>query len=227
MAYAPLPGLLVSWPLVTPVAPDTFVQYNVKRRAAGTTTWTRIATIPTLTVTRYTDYTPASGQNYEYAVTWTSNRGASGGVFESAEGPAVAGSVTFPGSFLQDATPQSVNAANTYVQLRGNMRQNEPRQSPTITPVWGRAQPTIAFGSYRAAHYTYQLITHDPADHTLWQGLVLLQIQQQTTGAPLLLRTGDMGDRLFVILSKLTRADPPWEYIPALEFEELYVSEAT
>jgi hypothetical protein len=226
VAYAPLPGLLVQWPLVTPVAPDTFVQYNVKRRDAGTNPWTRIATIPTLTVTQYTDYTPASGQDYEYAVTWTSNRGASGGVFESAEAPAVAASVTFPGSFLHDATRQSANAAATYVQLRGNMRVNEPRQSPTITTVWGRAQPTIAFGSYRARHYTYQLITHDPSDPTLWQNLEALQIRQQQHGVPLCLRT-EFGDRLFCIISRLTRTDPPWEYIPALEFDELYFSEAT
>ena len=224
MAYATLPGILVQWPQVTPAAPDTFVQYNVKRRDAGTNPWTRIATITALGTTRYTDYTPASGTVYEYAVTWTSNR--TGNIFESVEGAPAAGSVTFAGSFLHDATRGSTNAAANYVQLRGNMRVNEPRQSPTIITVWGRARPTIAFGSYRAKHFTYQLITHDPADRTLWWGLEALQIRQQQQGVPLCLRT-EFGDRLFCIISRLTRNDPPWEYVPALEFEELYFSEAT
>jgi hypothetical protein len=219
----PLPGILLTWAQITPVAPDTFVQYNVKRRLLGDTSWTRLAVIAALGTTRYTDYTPASATTYQYTVTWTSNR--SGNIFESPEASAVNASVTFTGTFLHDATPGGGGAAN-YVRLPTNRRTVEPIQAATQTAVWGRQPLTVTYGTSEYRHVALGVVSQDPTDRTIWDQLRLLQRRQRVNGSPLCFRDGDMKDRLFVTLSKLSRNDPPYEYLPALELDEIYLNEA-
>ena len=220
----PLPGLRVQWPQVSPVAGDTFQAYNVKRRDIGGTTWTRIALIQALGTTSYIDYTVQSGKPYEYTVTWTVNR--SGNAFESPVITSAQGTITFTGSFVHDATPGGQAAAANYVYLRGNARGLEVVQPSTLVPVWGRARPAMIFGTSRYQTLSYRLVSQDVADLSVWQGLANLQLRQQTLGAPLCVRTGDMADRFFCVITKLTRDDPPYEYLPQIEFGELNVSEA-
>lgn len=224
MTFKPLPGIEVQWLQVTPILPDTFLQYNVKRRLAGDTTWTRIAAIQSLGTTSYIDYTAGSGIAYEYTVTWTSVR--SGSQFESPEGGPAAGMVTFAGSFLHDATKGSVNAAANYVELKGGSRDLEPVQPQTSTFVWGRSAPTKTYGTTRYHRGAYQLNSNDVSNPDLWTGLENLQFRQQAFGSPLCYRTGDMGDRYFCNITKLTRNDPPYEYLPKVEWDESFFLEA-
>ncbi len=220
-----LPGILVQWSQVTPVAPDVFQQYNVKRRVHGAGgTWTRIAVITSLGQTSYNDYTVASGIQYDYTVTWTSNR--SGQLYESLQPAPTVGSVTFAGTYLHDATPGGLNAAANWVELWHNAYTNQPQPSVVLNPVWGRAQPTAVTTTNRPHHLTLQHVSLDPVDMTVWKMLEQL-LGQQEQGSPLCFREGSTGDRFFVVVTKIQRDTPPYEYLPRYELDEIYLDEST
>lgn len=219
-----LPHLLVEW---DPYAEaDVFVQYNIYRREAGETTYTRIATETTEATTTYRDYKVASRTVYEYAVTVSATIGADTLESDKQDPPVNGGPFCFEFIFLHDVPVPATNFAQVFSLDSSQRRQ----QDLNVRPVWGRQQPTAFVGEAEFAEFT---INGLPQQHTgiqpgdiVWDDLIALQTLQRTTGSVLCLRLGFSGELFFGTLVRVSRRNAQQTNVPAFEFVETFFDEA-
>nr|WP_091275817.1 hypothetical protein [Alteribacillus persepolensis] len=181
---------------------------NIYRRVSGGD-WTRIATeIPANE--SYTDYTPASGQEYEYYIR---ARGDNGTYSDSDE---VRGEVTLKGIWLHDvANPEETLHQFKYFEqgrgasktLGGSMMQFE-----------GRSLPMAEYSEREEQNVQVTLqIKKDSGDMEKLRGL----IQSRNT----LLYRDARGRRIFCAVFALSETDEPWGYSVPLDIQAVYREE--
>ncbi len=221
MSFAALPAIELSWAQPTPSGGDTFAYYSIYRRNTGTTPYTRIAILGSISSTSYFDYNVASRQSYDYEVSWTVNRSST--LIESVLAT-VTTSLTFSSVFIHDVT-----APSTYY-LEYKSMDFQPKQFNDIVylPIWGRQRPTAYIGERQWHTFQFNSIKFplNSADFaSTWSTLTTLKGRQRTNGSMLCLRTGTAasgggGDRLFFTIDELDRHDQ-------LGFSEIMIYSAT
>lgn len=214
-----LPGVLIRWDQVVPGVGETFVQYTMLRRPAGTSAWTTIKTITDITTTRHIDYNFAARETNEYAVVWTALDGADTLVSLPVD-PVPQASVDFDWTFLHDwADPDNWVA---YFSLE----QGEDIESDrSFDRLWGRQQPTLFVGEAEYATLSLTALP-DLYNGDVWDDTRTLFARQRTAGSTIVVRNGIAGTRFFTSFSRLKRDLGQVQYETDTELIETYFDES-
>lgn len=214
-----LPFNRFTWDAYEPGYP--FVQYNVKRRTAGTATWTRIAVIDAVGTTTLDDYAAPPNQRVEYIVTVSALIGAD--VIESAEPDPVSAVLCFRSVYLHSVEDPAIYAVIPAYDF------DEPalQDYQTVQPR-GRVTPSAIVGKARWHVTSFRGLDQTFRPSVSWDDLEALQLEQGPDGsaAILCLRAGEAGIRRFVTLSRLGRRAGQKSYAPDVETTETYYLEA-
>ena len=216
-----LPYNRFAWATYTPGAGYTFVQYNVKRRIAGDSAWTRIKVITDQGTTHYDDYAAPPNQRLEYIVTASALLGSI--VLESDEPDPVSGVLCFRSVYLHSVDDPAVYAVIPAYDF------DEPalQDYQTVQPR-GRVVPSAIVGKARWHVTSFRGLDQTFRPSVSWDNLEALQLEQGPDGAAaiLCLRAGEAGIRRFVTLSRLGRRAGQKSYAPDVEATETYYLEA-
>lgn len=216
--FAQLPSIDISWTQAVITVGGVFVRYNVYRRIGGETTWTKIATISTVTVTRYRDFTPSSRVVYEYAVTQEETIGVD--TLESAYPTPVAMHVDFNWTYLH-----WVSNPLYFVPLYSFNVSEEVQQDVEYKAAWGRTRPTAFIGDLDFSRLRVEMLP-DKHRGEVWDSLREMLSLQPTTAAVYCLRVGVSGRRFFVNIDASSRRGQQGTYDAGLGMTETYFEEA-
>lgn len=186
-----LPAVRVRWDQVVPGAGETFVEYDIRRRIAGETVYTRIAIIETVSVVFYDDYSVEPGTTYEYSILWQADT--VGGRLQSADqDPPQSAYLVFDYAWLHE-----FDNPVYHVRLPAYAVQITPVQGIVFNRAWGRPQPTAFVGE--AFHRTIGITTLPQMrrSRALWTMMQAIMQRQATVGSVLVLRVGVDRARFF------------------------------
>lgn len=211
-----LPNIYLTWdPSVEPL--DTFLRYQVYRRIAGASEWSKLARITDRGVAFYVDYTAGSALTYQYAVTQV--RDVAGEEVESAFPTPVEAALVIRSVFIHD-----VSAPENYVELAGHAMSTGISQEIVYKQVWSRRLPTAHVGNALQESYDIEAAEGWDESAEVWRALRNLIDRQRTTGAVLMARQyRDV--RLFGVIESPSRMDDVVLFRTKLRFRERHYTE--
>lgn len=182
--------------------------------------WTTIATINDITRTWFTDYRPASGKPYEYAVRVTAN------VFgepitSDRQDPPPADAVRWRGVALHDV----IDPAD-FLILHGRETRVQPEQDREYVQARGRRERTAQYGERRDRRIELTPIPHAIDEHIEWQRIERFLALEQDAGRIYLLRPGHRPESYFVVIDEASRSDVLVLGESALTFQQVYFDES-
>lgn len=211
-----LPAAHLTWTQVVPGGSESFVGYDVKRRIAGTSAWTRLATISVVSTVTYTDYTIMPGVTYEYAVTWTATSGASTLVsLEQVPSPFAMG--LWDHLFIHDVLDPTY-----FVRYDQWEAQEDVQQQVEYVLLAGRQAPTAQIGERQSRKFSVPSLTR-PFNEPLGQRWVTLEelvTRQRTNGSIFCARFGIAQVGVFCQMA-ISRSYNHMEYEMDLEIVEV------
>jgi hypothetical protein len=215
-----LPHFQIDWDQITPGGGETFIQYDVNRRKSGDTTWTRIATITTVTTVQYLDYVPGAVTTYEYSVVWQAQSGVDVLVSTHPVSPP-SDALAFNSSFLHEwNTPAQYGEVKGQEASIGNVQQNVYHRAR------GRRADTAFIGEGLHQEIALHGVPLLATDVTLWNTLVTLHDRQHSEGSQLVLRVGHRpGTSFFVVMDELEDRETTPIARQTLHFREVSVDE--
>ncbi len=216
-----LPGLKLTWNQVTPPSGTAFISYDIMRRVAGETDFTRIAIVNDITTVTFTDFCVTSRVTYEYSVRWRATSGAAQ-VTSADTDPPVRGLVTFDFLFLHLEKDASV-----FVRLdsyRADKRRLADRRQ---LAVWGRTKPTVAIGEQiwhqlRIPGLPQLLESRDG----VWESLLTLMDEEREQTSVVCVRFGRASEQYFCNTIQETQRQAQKTYTPDLTLVEVHFDEA-
>lgn len=220
------PHLEIRWSEVDPGA-NAFLSYSVRRREAGASSWTSVATITSAATTVFRDYEVVSGTVYEYAVVYRALTGAGVTLVSQNQSTPARGIVVFDGQWLHNTRdPRDV------VHLDSFDVRTEWQQAQRLVLPWGRTAGTVHYGEnlYRTGTLKphAQLlpgvasanVAHgDGGD--VWAGIEQLLDAQQNDRAVLCLRLGRERELVYCQVTRPRRTAGQKQYTAELQFVEV------
>ena len=218
-----LPGFRITWNVAVPGVGETFVSYEVRRREAGETAYSRIAT---LTVQgsaggtkSYSDYNVRSGTTYQYVVVWNSSH-ATGTLTSAEQVPPGQGYLRFEFCFIHEAaTPAQ------FVRFESHQANVEPVLDAAISETWGRPLPTVFYGEKFAHTIRISGLELLRRDLLRWPALRTLFYRQITTGSVLCVRLGRDRERYFANALTLPKDVGQMTFTPEITLQEVTYTE--
>ncbi|KKL21144.1 hypothetical protein LCGC14_2448390, partial [marine sediment metagenome] len=216
-----LPGLRLTWDQVVPPSGISFIAYDITRRVAGDTLYTRIASITDITTTEYTDFCTTSRVTYEYSVRWRVTAGAAQ-VTSPDTDPPVFAQVEFDFLFLH-----LENDTSFFVRLDTYRADKRRLRDQRQLAVWGRARPTLAIGE-QIWHQLripglQQLLSERVG---VWEGLLDLMDQEREQASVVCVRFGKASERYFCNFLQETQRQAQKSYTPDVTLVEVHFDEA-
>jgi hypothetical protein len=217
MSFAVLPAIFLSWDAsAEPLS--TFLRYQVYRRVAGDTDWTKMARITDRSLTTWTDYEIEGLVVYDYAVTVVAD--VSGEEIESAFPTAVQSLVTINSLFLHDQA-----APEHYVQMAVQADTIAPQQVMTFVQPRGQSDPIAHVGRTLSKQLSFSFTgqwtaTDSTRNSDVWDALEELQLRQQTNGSTLVCRT-TRGVFAYCVITDMPRTDQPMQYGVSLKLQRV------
>lgn len=211
-----LPNIHLRWTAVEVVG--VFLRYNVQRRAAGESSYTRIAIIEDVSQTHYHDYTVIAGVTYEYVITQTQTIGAT--TLESALPTPVQSRVDFRWAYVH-----AVGDPTQFVPLYSFSIDETVDQDATFRQAWGRRAGTAFFGDRDASEIRFDQLP-DVQRGEIWEALRHLLSMQPDSAAIFCLRIGVSQQRFFCNLTQGRRRGDQGTYSPSVQVTEVEYEEA-
>lgn len=193
-----LPGVYLTWD-PSEEAADSFLRYQVYRRLVGDTSWSKLARITDQAVAFYSDYrVPATGDDYEYAVTQVIDVG--GEEVESEFPSLVSASTLARSTFLHP-----VSMPERYVEYLANVSAVAITPEVVYLQPWSRRLPTAHISPVQRREY--QVDAHQSwLDYReLWETMRDFVDLQYDAGAVFLLRHART--HAYVQIDSLNRED--------------------
>lgn len=215
-----LPAAHLTWAQVVPSGPEVFTRYDVKRRATGTTTWIRIATISSVAITSYTDYNIMPGVTYEYAVVWVAVSGPST-LVSLEQNPAPFALGLWDHLFIHDVLDPTY-----FVRYDQWEAEEDVQQQVEYVMLAGRLAPTAQIGERQSRRFSVPSLTR-PFSEPLGQRWVTLEelvTRQRTNGSIFCARFGIAQVGVFCQMA-ISRSYSHMEYEMDLEIVEVNYSE--
>lgn len=183
--------------------------------------WVNVVTVTDQGTPSYAYESPASGQNYEFAVTVTAN--VFGDIIEGEKPTAVHDSVTFDDWYLQEVGIDGPH----FAYLSSGSASVEVRQEISYVRPRGRVAPSAQIGEYEARRVTLSGVPrYHESERAEWERLYDLVRRQRTTGAVLLLRPPHVPERYFGQVDPTSRSDTVPSYGFRLDLQEVHYDEA-
>lgn len=216
-AFAPLPGLAVTWQAST-VAPDAFLRYVIYRREAGQAEWQLRHTVYSRSTTYWVDHRVAGGVVYEYTVAVVADVAGEEVVSELCQ-PAQ-GVVRIRDLWVHD------EVSGAYVQVAANQIELGRSYETQPTRVWQYDRPVAVVGRMArrtvAATVTGQWVGAEARrSRQVDEAIQELDRLQRLAGARLWLRHG-RGIMMRVVYDGTTVRHTPGGWSATLTFTEVH-----
>lgn len=214
-----LPGIRVTWAQITPGAGETFLTYEIRRRIAGETAYTTIATISTVSTLTYDDYNVSAAVSYQYAVVWTASH-STGTLTSVVQSPPKTLRIDFDFVFVHDVRSPSIFARFDSWELTV-----EPVLDIQFEATWGRQAPTAFVGESFAHRISIRGLPQMRTRRDLWATLVSIMERQSTAASVLCVRLGRDGEIYFANLARMPKDAGQKQWTGTLELQEVHYDE--
>lgn len=211
-----LPYAQIAWDIGI-VTGGTFVRYNVLRRFAGETAYTRIATIADINTLTFRDYAITPRKVGQYYITQTVN--ISGELIDSLPSEVTEVVVNFNWAYLHSMLDPS-----QYVVFFTLDIGEDVQQEVQLRTAWGRSAPTAFIGEADYLNFHISGLP-DIIRGTVWAVRDLASLQV-TDAAVYCLRLGIEAERHFVNITNLSRRIGNLDYQPDMAVSEVFYEEA-
>lgn len=212
-----LPRVALSWAQAEVVGEEVFQRYEVWRRNPSLATdWTRVEQNGSLDSPRFVDYEIASGQLYQYRVTFLAAVGLETRV--ATFGTPVVARVDFDHLFIHERE----NPAR-WLRFPSWRHNSEVTQSVDFVQAWGRQSPSMVIGDVETRRFTVEgePIQLTP-DSEFWQALRTLVTDQRTLEVTLVARFGRAGEMVFCQAIRPRRSVQQKSFSQAVELVEVH-----